>query len=179
MILTKLSLDIRLQLNDQLRCLDSRLESQQSQLLDMQDIFRRRAEIELAYSRDLEKLAKVVTMRHKEQKQKREGWSTLSSTEVWVQMVANTRKVGKDHAALAEIFANDIPSRCTSISDDLGRIFRQVNHLVMLDFSTQCRNIGFEIHEELLKALHELHTALRLIRDSSTRLSQNNKSHRI
>ena len=131
MILTKLSLDIRLQLNDQLRCLDSRLESQQSQLLDMQDIFRRRAEIELAYSRDLEKLAKVVSMRHKEQKQKREGWSSLSSTDVWVQMVANTRKVGKDHAALAEIFANDIPSRCTSISDDLGRIFRQVNHEVV------------------------------------------------
>ena len=131
MILTKLSLDIRLQLNDQLRCLDSRLESQQSQLLDMQDIFRRRAEIELAYSRDLEKLAKVVSMRHKEQKQKREGWSSLSSTDVWVQMVANTRKVGRDHAALAEIFANDIPSRCISISDDLGRIYRQVNHVVV------------------------------------------------
>ena len=31
----------------------------------------------------------------------------------------------------------------------------------MLDFSTQCRNIGFEIHEEVLKALHELHTAMK------------------
>ena len=120
-------LDIRVQLNDQLRCLDSRLESQQSQLVDIQDIFRRRAEIELTYSRDMEKLAKLVTMRHKEQRQKREGWSTFSSTDVWMQMVANTRKVGKDHAALAEIFANDIPSRCSSISEDLARIFRQVS----------------------------------------------------
>jgi len=141
--------DIRVQLNDQLRCLDSLLESQQSQLVDIQDIFRRRAEIELTYSRDMEKLAKLVTMRHKEQRQKREGWSTFSSTDVWMQMVANTRKVGKDHAALAEIFANDIPSRCSSISEDLARIFRQ------------CRDIGFEIHEEVLKALHELHTAMK------------------
>ena len=31
----------------------------------------------------------------------------------------------------------------------------------MLDFSTQCRDIGFEIHEEVLKALHELHTAMK------------------
>jgi len=141
--------DIRVQLNDQLRCLDSRVESQQSQLVDMQDIFKRRAEIEMTYSRDLEKLAKLVTMRHKEQKQKRESWSTFSSTEVWLQMVENTRKVGRDHAALAEILGTDIPNRCSNISEDLGRIYRQ------------CRDIGFEIHEEVLKALHELHTAMK------------------
>ena len=63
---------MRLQLNDQLRCLDSRLEAQQGQLVELQDIFRRRAEIELNYSRDLEKLGKLVTSRHKEQKTKRE-----------------------------------------------------------------------------------------------------------
>ena len=125
-IMKKYFLDIRVQLNDQLRCLDSRLESQQSQLVDMQDIFKRRAEIEMTYSRDLEKLAKLVSMRHKEQKQKRESWSTFSSTEVWLQMVENTRRVGKDHAALAEILGTDIPSRCSNISEDLGRIYRQV-----------------------------------------------------
>jgi len=141
--------DIRLQLNDQLRCLDSRLESQQAQLADIQDIFRRRAEIELTYSRDMEKLTKMVTLRHKEQKQKREGWTTLSSTDVWKQLVANTKKLSKDHAALAEIFSNDIPGRCNNISEDLGRIYRQ------------CREIGFEIHEEVLKVLHELHTAMK------------------
>ena len=32
--------DVRLQLNDQLRCLDSRLEAQQGQLVELQDIFR-------------------------------------------------------------------------------------------------------------------------------------------
>jgi len=141
--------DIRVQLNDQLRCLDNRLESQHGQLAEIQDIFRRRAEIELSYSRDLEKLAKLVTVRHKEQKQKREGWSALSSTEVWKQLVEDTRKVGKDHAAMAEIYSADIPNRCITISEDIGRIYRK------------CREIGFEIHEEVLKSLHELHTAMK------------------
>ena len=68
---------MRLQLNDQLRCLDSRLEAQQGQLVELQDIFRRRAEIELNYSRDLEKLGKLVTSRHKEQKTKREVTNTI------------------------------------------------------------------------------------------------------
>ena len=56
---------------------------------------RRRAEIELNYSRDLEKLGKLVTSRHKEQKTKRELWSSLSSTEIWRQLVAETRKAGR------------------------------------------------------------------------------------
>ena len=36
----------------------------------LQDVFKRRAEIELNYSRDLEKLSKLLTSRHKEQKLK-------------------------------------------------------------------------------------------------------------
>ena len=52
--------DIRLQLNDQLKCLDGRLEIQQGIVAEFQDIFRRRAEIELNYSKELEKLAKEV-----------------------------------------------------------------------------------------------------------------------
>ena len=62
--------DIRVQLNDQLKCLDGRLETQQSMVSELQDIFRRRAEIEASYSRDLEALAKHVNKRHKEQKQR-------------------------------------------------------------------------------------------------------------
>ena len=82
----KYFLDIRTQLNEQLRCLDTRLDCQQSQLIEiqvtmkyfwisaknicLQDVFKRRAEIELNYSRDLEKLSKLLTSRHKEQKLK-------------------------------------------------------------------------------------------------------------
>ena len=37
---------------------------------NFQDVFKRRAEIELNYSRDLEKLSKLLSSRHKEQKLK-------------------------------------------------------------------------------------------------------------
>lgn len=63
-------IDIRLQLNEQLRCLDIRMESQVSLIQELQDFFRRRGEVELDYSRSLDKLAKGIQLRHKEQKQK-------------------------------------------------------------------------------------------------------------
>ena len=62
--------DIRVQLNEQLKCLDSRLETQQGIVTEFGDIFRRRAEIEANYSKELDKLAKYIANRNKEQKQK-------------------------------------------------------------------------------------------------------------
>lgn len=62
--------DIRLQLNEQLRCLDVRMEAQVALLTELQDFFRRRGELELDYSKNLDKLAKSLQLRHKEQKQK-------------------------------------------------------------------------------------------------------------
>lgn len=62
--------DIRLQLNEQLRCLDVRMETQVALVGELQDYFRRRAEVELDYSKNLDKLAKSLQLRHKEQKQK-------------------------------------------------------------------------------------------------------------
>lgn len=62
--------DIRTQLNEQLRCLDYRMETQISVVGELQDFFRRRAEVELDYSKNLDKLSKSLSARHKEQKQK-------------------------------------------------------------------------------------------------------------
>ena len=59
-----------MQLNDQLKSLDNRLEIQQAIVNEFQDIFRRKAEIELNYSKELDKLAKTINNRNKEHKQK-------------------------------------------------------------------------------------------------------------
>ena len=59
-----------MQLSEQLRCLDVRMESQVAVVTELQDYFRRRAEVELDYSKNLDKLAKSLQLRHKEQKQK-------------------------------------------------------------------------------------------------------------
>ena len=131
-----------------------------------QDVFKRRAEIETNYSRDLEKLSKLLTSRHKEQKLKREGWTALSSTAIWRQLVEETKKAGKvrlelmkilleiikffqDHAAIAEIYNSNITTRCGDVNEDITRMYKK------------CREITFEIHEEILKVLHELHTAMK------------------
>lgn len=63
-------IDIRTQLNEQLRCLDYRMETQISVVGELQDFFRRRAEVELDYSKNLDKLSRSLSARHKEQKQK-------------------------------------------------------------------------------------------------------------
>lgn len=62
--------DIRLQLNEQLRCLDVRMEAQVALVAELQDFFRKRAELELDYSKSLDKMARSIQLRHKEQKQK-------------------------------------------------------------------------------------------------------------
>merc|ERR1719300_1630328 len=107
------------------------------------------AEIELNSSRDLEKLSKLLSSRHKEQKLKREGWNALSSTSIWRQLVDEIRKAGRDHGAMAEIYNANITSRCAEIHEDINRMYKK------------CREITFEIHEEILKVLHELHTAMK------------------
>lgn len=49
--------EIRTQLVEQFKCLEQQSESRLQLLQDLQEFFRRKAEIELEYSRSLEKLA--------------------------------------------------------------------------------------------------------------------------
>ncbi|XP_039277867.1 SLIT-ROBO Rho GTPase-activating protein 1 isoform X3 [Nilaparvata lugens] len=144
-----LSKDIRLQLNEQLRCLDVRMETQVAVVGELQDFFRRRAEVELDYSKNLDKLAKSLQLRHKEQKQKREQWPLFSSYSCWQQLVTQTRNLSKDHAALSEVYSTHLVSRLAQVIEDVQRIYRR------------CREIGYETHEEILRVLHELHTTMK------------------
>jgi SLIT-ROBO Rho GTPase activating protein len=95
--------------------LDARLGCQQCQL----------TEIELSYSKDLDKLSKLLTSRHKEQKLKRDGWTTLSSPGIWRQLVVETKKAGKDDAAIAEIYTNNITTRYSDIHEDITRMYKR------------------------------------------------------
>ncbi|XP_054719949.1 SLIT-ROBO Rho GTPase-activating protein 1-like isoform X2 [Uloborus diversus] len=141
--------NIRQQLNEQLKCLDVRVETQVSLVSEIQDYFRRRAEVELEYSKSLEKLAKGLMLRHKQEKQKREQWHLFSSYACWQQLISTTRRQSRDHAAISEIYASTIINRMTCIMEDVQRIYKR------------CREVGIEIHDELLKVLHELHTTMK------------------
>ncbi|GLV43182.1 Rho GTPase activating protein at 92B [Carabus blaptoides fortunei] len=141
--------NIRLQLNEQLRCLDIRMEAQVALITELQDFFRRRGELELDYSKNLDKLAKSLQLRHKEQKQKREQWPLFSSYACWQQLISQTRNLSRDHVALSEVYSTHLVSRLSQVMEDVQRIYRR------------CREIGYETHEEILRVLHELHTTMK------------------
>ncbi|RLU15857.1 hypothetical protein DMN91_011613 [Ooceraea biroi] len=141
--------NIRLQLNEQLRCLDVRMEAQVALVAELQDFFRRRAELELDYSKSLDKMARSIQLRHKEQKQKREQWPLFSSYTCWQQLVNETKSLSRDHAALSEVYSTHLVGRLNQVMEDVQRIYKR------------CREIGYETHEEILRVLHELHTTMK------------------
>ncbi|XP_043221139.1 SLIT-ROBO Rho GTPase-activating protein 3-like isoform X2 [Amphibalanus amphitrite] len=136
--------DLRLQLNEQLRSLDLRVDTQTAVVAELQEYFRRRAEVELEYSRSLDKLNKSLSQRHKDLKQKREQMHLFSSYSCWQLLMNQTRQESRERAALSDVYANVITNKLSRISDDLQRIYKR------------CRQICSESHEELLKVLHEL-----------------------
>ncbi|XP_019619488.1 PREDICTED: SLIT-ROBO Rho GTPase-activating protein 1-like isoform X3 [Branchiostoma belcheri] len=147
---------IRQQLTDQLKCLDSRMEAQAALMADLQDFFRRKAEIELEYSKSLEKLADRFLTKVKQQQkldasktgEKKDG-HILSPYNCWYQLLGVTRRESRNHSTLSDIYSNNLTSRFTQISEDVGRIFRKSREI-----TTTC-------HEDLVRVLNELYTALK------------------
>ncbi len=64
------SKDLKGHLNEGLKCLEQRLDTQISIIFELQDFFKKRAEVELQYSKDLDKLVKQISTRHKSEKSK-------------------------------------------------------------------------------------------------------------
>ncbi|XP_069141663.1 SLIT-ROBO Rho GTPase-activating protein 1-like isoform X3 [Argopecten irradians] len=141
--------NIRNQLNEQLRCLENRLEIQVAMVTEIQDFFRKKAEVEMEYSRSLDKLVKSTKFRHKQEKQKREHWSMFSTMSCWQQLLDITKKESRDHGVMSEICNNQLVQRMGHIIDNSQRIYRR------------CRDIGVESHEDIMKTLTELQSAMK------------------
>ncbi|KAH9512475.1 SLIT-ROBO Rho GTPase-activating protein 3 [Bulinus truncatus] len=147
---TKLSIiDIRQQLNDQLKCLEIKLDTEVSIVTELQEFFKRRAEVEMEYSRNLDKLVKTMIARHRAEKQKQEQWATMSTYVCWKNLLAITRKESQDHQTMAEIYNNQMVSRLGEVIENSQRIFRK------------CREIGALSHEDMMKVLNELQSAMK------------------
>lgn len=141
--------DIRNQLNEQLRCLENRLEIQVAMVQEIQEFFRRKAEVELEYSRNLDKLVKNTKLRHRQEKQKREHWSLFSTFTCWQQLLDITKKESRDHGSFGDVCNNQLVQRLGDIIDNSRRIFYR------------CKGVGEESHEEIMKALTELQSAMK------------------
>uniref|UniRef100_A0A8C6UX63 SLIT-ROBO Rho GTPase-activating protein 1 n=1 Tax=Neogobius melanostomus TaxID=47308 RepID=A0A8C6UX63_9GOBI len=144
---------IRNQLVEQFRCLEQQSESRLQLLQDLQDFFRRKAELQLEYSRGLDKLAeryssKIRTSRE-HQHFNRKDQHLVSTVNCWYLVLEQTRRESRDHGTLADIYNNNVIVRLAHIGEDVIRLFKK------------SKDIGVQMHEELVKVTNELYTVMK------------------
>lgn len=145
------SKEVRQILIDQLKCFDSKVEGKVLFLADLQEFFRRLSEIELEYSRSLERLSKMYLdklQRHRTQR--KEKGTTM---DLWQQVLIETKNKSKMHLGLSDNVSNNIVNRFMIISDDSQRISKKFRETV-----TTLQDELFKSVQELNKRLHRYHS---------------------
>uniref|UniRef100_A0A3Q4H4J1 SLIT-ROBO Rho GTPase-activating protein 1 n=1 Tax=Neolamprologus brichardi TaxID=32507 RepID=A0A3Q4H4J1_NEOBR len=121
-------------------------------LQDLQDFFRKKAEIETEYSRNLEKLAErfmAKTRSTKDHQQYKKDQNLLSPVNCWYLLLNQVRRESKDHATLSDLYLNNVITRLTHISEDSARLLKR------------SKEILFQLQEDLMKLLNELYTVMK------------------
>ncbi|XP_014888787.1 SLIT-ROBO Rho GTPase-activating protein 3 isoform X1 [Poecilia latipinna] len=136
--------DLRAQLTDQIKILDSQVEVKQQQLSDLSEFLRRRGDIETEYARALDKLTERFTHKTK----KKEQWGQ-SVCQVWSVLLTQTRLESREHAALGDTCFNTLTLSLTHSAEDAHRLHKK------------SKEVGIQMQDELLKVTTELQTALK------------------
>ncbi|XP_005886229.1 PREDICTED: rho GTPase-activating protein 4, partial [Myotis brandtii] len=146
--------EMRSQLSEQLRCLELQGELRRELLQELSEFMRRRAEVELEYSRGLDKLAERFSSRggrlggsSREYQSFRKEPTLLSSLHCWAVLLQQTRQQSRDSAALSEVLAGPLVQRLSHIAEDVGRIVKK------------SKDLEQQLQEELLEVVSELQTA--------------------
>uniref|UniRef100_A0A3P8VMG6 SLIT-ROBO Rho GTPase-activating protein 1 n=1 Tax=Cynoglossus semilaevis TaxID=244447 RepID=A0A3P8VMG6_CYNSE len=129
-----ISPEIRAQLVEQQKCLDQQTDMRVQLLQDLQDFFRKKAEIEMEYSRNLEKLAErfmAKTRSTKDHQQYKKDQNLLSPVNC------------------CDIYLNNVIMRFMQISEDSTRLLKK------------SKEIAFQLQEDLMKVLNELYTVMK------------------
>ncbi|XP_077920316.1 rho GTPase-activating protein 4 isoform X4 [Halichoerus grypus] len=146
--------EMRWQLSEQLRCLELQGELRRELLQELAEFMRRRAEVELEYSRGLDKLAERFSGRggrlggsSREQQSFRKEPSLLSPLHCWAVLLQQTRQQSRESATLSEVLAGPLAQRLSHIAEDVGRIVKK------------SKDLEQQLQEELLEVVSELQTA--------------------
>lgn len=144
--------EMRWQLSEQLHCLELQGELRRDLLQELAEFMRRRAEVELEYSRGLDKLAERFASRSgrlggssREQQSFRKEPTLLSSLHCWAVLLEHTRQQSRESAALSEVLAGPLAQRLSYIAEDVGRIVKKtkktyhVYHLESMNAETKLR----------------------------------------
>ncbi|XP_013161902.1 PREDICTED: SLIT-ROBO Rho GTPase-activating protein 2-like [Papilio xuthus] len=122
--------NIRAQLSEQARVLEARAEAAAGVAAELADHCRRRADLELDYSRALDKLARAASQRHKDHKHKREQWPLTGAFTCWQAALEQTRALARDHAALGELYGGPLAARLQRAAEDVARLQRRGRELL-------------------------------------------------
>ncbi|XP_072869426.1 rho GTPase-activating protein 4 isoform X5 [Chlorocebus sabaeus] len=147
------NMEMRWQLSEQLRCLELQGELRRELLQELAEFMRRRAEVELEYSRGLEKLAERFSSRagrlgsSREHQSFRKEPSLLSPLHCWAVLLQHTRQQSRESAALSEVLAGPLAQRLSHIAEDVGRLVKK------------SRDLEQQLQDELLEVVSELQTA--------------------
>uniref|UniRef100_A0A8B9IUY1 SLIT-ROBO Rho GTPase-activating protein 2 n=1 Tax=Amazona collaria TaxID=241587 RepID=A0A8B9IUY1_9PSIT len=135
----------------QLKCLDQQCELRVQLLQDLQDFFRKKAEIEMDYSRNLEKLAErfLAKTRSTKDQQFKKDQNVLSPVNCWNLLLNQVKRESRDHTTLSDIYLNNIIPRFVQVSEDSGRLFKK------------SKEVGLQLQEDLMKVLNELYTVMK------------------
>ncbi|KAM4583069.1 SLIT-ROBO Rho GTPase-activating protein 2 isoform 2-T2 [Fundulus diaphanus] len=143
--------EVRAQLVEQLKCLDQQCELRVQLLQDLQDFFRKKGEIEMDYSRNLEKLAERFLTKTRSTKDHpyKKDQAILSPVNCWNLLLLQVKRESRDHATLSDLYLNNIIPRFAQISEDSGRLFKK------------SKEVGVQLQEDLMKVLNELYTVMK------------------
>ncbi|KAB1253352.1 Rho GTPase-activating protein 4 [Camelus dromedarius] len=164
--------EMRWQLSEQLRCLELQGELRRELLQELAEFMRRRAEVELEYSRGLDKLAERFSSRggrlgggSREHQSFRKEPSLLSPLHCWAVLLQQTRQQSRESAALSEVLAGPLAQRLSHIAEDVGRIVKKARPLPWAGGycghspPPQSKDLEQQLQEELLEVVSELQTA--------------------
>lgn len=143
------SREIRSQLFEQIKCMEQRSNDKVAIFQEINDFLKKRAELDLQYSKELDKLVKSVMMRHKAERQRRPNWSLYSICNLWQQIVDDAKDEAKHRSIIADVCANyvvpGINNKCSSLQK----------------MSKKCRDIALLAAGEVMRVLNELSLAMK------------------
>ncbi|KAM3911917.1 rho GTPase-activating protein 4 isoform 2-T2 [Leptodactylus fuscus] len=142
--------EIRSQLIEQGKCIDAQVEHRQQLLQELSEFLRRKAEINLEYSRSLEKLCDRFSSKIRNSKEHQRKEQTLLSPVNCLYMILNhTRQESRDYAALSDVYSSHLIPRLTHTGEDLVRLTKK------------SKDIGAQQQEDLMKLVSELQGAMK------------------
>ncbi|XP_033647778.1 SLIT-ROBO Rho GTPase-activating protein 1-like isoform X2 [Asterias rubens] len=150
-----ISQDIRQRLTDQLRSLDNRYDAQREQLQDFQEYFKQRAEVEMEYAKNLERLHERLTRRQKAVQKDKDGLIP-STTTCWNTLVDMTRSQYKQHATLSQCLNYNLSNNFGTIREGLDNVYKK------------SREMMAEVHTELLRVMNELYADIKSYHNAHT-----------